>query len=243
MGFDRSGIEDGRARRRRLLALGLGLGGWPPAGARGGRAADRQFRRARHPRSASRLGRLGEPVIGDMLLGLTTEAADGSVIPGAAESWEVSDDGTVYTFALRDHTWSDGTPVTAEDFVFALQRILDPAEAAEYASLLYTIKNAKPLNEGAMAGMDQLGAQALDPEDARDHAREPDALLRRAADPLHRLPDPQAQGRGAGRATGSSPATSSATAPTRRSSGCPTATSSWSRTRRSTTPRTSRSTA
>ncbi len=103
-------------------------------------------------------------IVGDMFMGLTTEAADGSVIPGAAESWTVSDDGTVYTFKLRDHTWSDGVPVTADDFVFALRRILDPATAAEYASLLYTIKNAKPLNEGAMQGMDQLGVRALDPK-------------------------------------------------------------------------------
>ena len=65
-------------------------------------------------------------IIGDMFMGLATEAADGSVIPGAAERWQVSDDGTVYTFTLRDHTWSDGTPVTADDFVFALRRILDP---------------------------------------------------------------------------------------------------------------------
>jgi oligopeptide transport system substrate-binding protein len=101
-------------------------------------------------------------IIGDMFMGLTTEAADGSVIPGAAERWQVSDDGTVYTFTLRDHTWSDGTPVTADDFVFALRRILDPAEAAEYASLLYTIKNAKPLNEGALEGMEQLGVRAHD---------------------------------------------------------------------------------
>jgi oligopeptide transport system substrate-binding protein len=101
-------------------------------------------------------------IIGDVFLGLTTEAADASVIPGAAESWQVSDDGTVYTFELRDHTWADGTPVTADDFVFALRRILDPAEAAEYASLLYTIKNAKLLNEGALEGMDQLGVRALD---------------------------------------------------------------------------------
>ena len=58
-------------------------------------------------------------IIGDMFMGLTTEAADGSVIPGAAERWQVSDEGTVYTFKLRGHTWSDGTPVTADDFVFA----------------------------------------------------------------------------------------------------------------------------
>ena len=151
------------------------------SGARRGRAArprPRQ-RRRRSRRASCRIANSGEPdtldphhvsgvwenrIIGDMLMGLTTEAADGSVIPGAAESWEVSDDGTVYTFTLRDHSWSDGTPVTADDFVFALQRILDPAEAAEYASLLYTIKNAKALNEGAIEGMEQLGVQALDPK-------------------------------------------------------------------------------
>ena len=176
-------------------------------------------------------------------MGLTTEAADGSVIPGAAESWEVSDDGTVYTFTLRDHSWSDGTPVTADDFVFALRRILDPAEAAEYASLLYTIKNAKALNEGAIEGMEQLGVQALDAEDPRDHAREPDALLRRAADPLHRLPDPQAQGRGAGRRLDQARQHRRQ----RRLHGgrvaAQLATSSWSRTTSSTMPTTCRSTA
>lgn len=101
-------------------------------------------------------------VIGDMFMGLTTEAADGTVIPGAAESWTVSDDGTVYTFTLRDHTWSDGTPVTTDDFVFALRRILDPETAAEYASILYTIKNAQALNEGTMEGMENLAVRAVD---------------------------------------------------------------------------------
>ncbi|MGH1478906.1 MAG: peptide ABC transporter substrate-binding protein [Geminicoccales bacterium] len=101
-------------------------------------------------------------IIGDMFLGLTTEAADGSVIPGAAESWTVSDDGLVYTFTLRDHNWSDGTPVTADDFVFAMRRLLAPETAAQYASLLYTVKNAKGLNEATMDGMDQLGAKAID---------------------------------------------------------------------------------
>ena len=103
-------------------------------------------------------------IIGDMFMGLTTEAADGSVIPGAAESWQVSDDGLVYTFKLRDHAWSDGVPVTADDFVFAFHRILDPTTAAEYASLLYTIKNAKPINEGAIADLDELGVRAPDPK-------------------------------------------------------------------------------
>ncbi|MDC6679259.1 ABC transporter substrate-binding protein, partial [Leclercia adecarboxylata] len=77
-------------------------------------------------------------VVGDLFEGLVTEAADGSRIPGVAESWEISDDGTVYTFTLRsDAKWSDGEPVTADDFVFAFQRILTPATAANYAYLLY----------------------------------------------------------------------------------------------------------
>jgi oligopeptide transport system substrate-binding protein len=158
MGFDRSGIKARRLGWIALLAVGLGSG---PALAAGElRIANSGEPDTLDPHHVS--GVWENRIIGDILMGLTTEAADGSVVPGAAESWEVSDDGTVYTFTLRDHSWSDGTPVTAGDFVFALQRILDPAEAAEYASLLYTIRNAKALNEGAMEGMDQLGVKALD---------------------------------------------------------------------------------
>ena len=158
MGFDRSGIKAGGLGGIALLALGLGTG---PALAAGElRIANSGEPDTLDPHHAS--GTWENRIIGDMFMGLTTEAADGSVIPGAAERWQVSDDGTTYTFTLRDHRWSDGTPVSAEDFVFALRRILDPAEAAEYASLLYTVKNARALNEGAMTGMDQLGARALD---------------------------------------------------------------------------------
>ncbi len=122
------------------------------------------------------IGNMGEPasldphfisgtwesgIVGNMFLGLTTEAVDGSIIPGAAESWTVSDDGTVYTFKLRDHNWSDGTPVTAEDFVFGLNRILKPETAAQYASLLYTIKNAEAVNTGK-AGPEALGVKVID---------------------------------------------------------------------------------
>jgi oligopeptide transport system substrate-binding protein len=101
-------------------------------------------------------------IAADMFLGLTTEGPDGLPIPGAAESWEVSDDGKVYTFKLRDHKWSDGTPVTAGDFVFAMQRILKPEFAAEYASLLYPILNAKAINEGSITDAGQLGVKAID---------------------------------------------------------------------------------
>lgn len=100
-------------------------------------------------------------IIGDMFLGLTQHTADGQVIPAMAESWTTSDDGLIWTFNLRDTTWSDGVPLTAEDFVFALRRIQDPAIASQYSSLLYVIKNAQPLNEGRVAP-EELGVRAID---------------------------------------------------------------------------------
>ncbi len=102
-------------------------------------------------------------ILGDLFLGLTTEAADGSIIPGSAESWTISDDGLTYTFKLREGLkWSDGEPVTAEDFVFSLQRILNPELAAEYAWILYVIENAEAINTGKEADFSKLGATALD---------------------------------------------------------------------------------
>lgn len=89
-------------------------------------------------------------IVGDMLMGLTTENAKGEPTPGAAESWDVSKDGLVWTFHLRDHSWSDGVKVTAEDFVFAWRRVLDPKTPAPYASYLYLIKNAREVNAGQM---------------------------------------------------------------------------------------------
>ena len=98
----------------------------------------------------------------DLYEGLVTEAANGELSPGVAESWTVSDDGLVYTFKLRQNAkWSNGDPVTANDFVFAYQRIQDPATAAEYANILYPIKNAQKVNKGELKG-DQLGAKAVD---------------------------------------------------------------------------------
>jgi oligopeptide transport system substrate-binding protein len=124
-----------------------------------------------------RVGNMGEPatldphhvagvwedrIIGDMFMGLTTEGPDASVVPGAAESWTVSEDGRTYTFKLRDHSWSDGVAVSADDFVFALRRILAPETAAKYASLLYPIRNAEELNSAKMTGMENLGVRAVD---------------------------------------------------------------------------------
>lgn len=100
-------------------------------------------------------------VVGDMFIGLTTENQKAEPIPGVAESWEVSEDGKTYTFKLRKCDWSDGTPMTAHDFVFSMQRILLPETAAEYASLLYIIQGAEAINKGEAAA-DTLAVKALD---------------------------------------------------------------------------------
>ena len=127
-------------------------------------------------KSVLKVGNLGEPasldphyvsgtwenrIVGNMFLGLTTEDQKGNPIPGAAESWTVSNDGLVYTFKIRNHLWSDGKPVTAQDFEFALKRIIKPETAAEYASLLYIIKGAEAINTGK-AKADTLAVKAKD---------------------------------------------------------------------------------
>jgi len=100
-------------------------------------------------------------VISDLIIGLTTDGPDGEPIPGLARSWETSADGLVWTFHLRDAVWSDGVHVTADDFVYAYQRILNPKTASVYAYLVYILKNGRALNEGKVSP-EALGAKALD---------------------------------------------------------------------------------
>jgi oligopeptide transport system substrate-binding protein len=98
----------------------------------------------------------------DLLVGLTQNDASGRPIPGMAKSWETSADGKVWTFHLRDANWSDGVPMTADDFVFSLRRIMDPATGSQYSSLLYIIQNAEAVNAGK-APLTALGVRAIDP--------------------------------------------------------------------------------
>jgi oligopeptide transport system substrate-binding protein len=100
-------------------------------------------------------------IIGDMFLGLYTEDVNAQPVLGAADSVSTSKDGLTWTFHIRPHTWSDGTPVTANDFVFAYRRILDPATAAEYRELLYPIKNAEKVSNGTLE-VSKLGVSAPD---------------------------------------------------------------------------------
>jgi len=100
-------------------------------------------------------------IIGDLLIGLTTLDAAGRPIPGAALSWTVTPDGRTWTFHLRKHVWSDGTPVTARDFVFAWQRLLDPKTGAFYAYNLWVVRNARKISNGSLQPS-ALGVSAPD---------------------------------------------------------------------------------
>ncbi len=90
-----------------------------------------------------------------------TRVMNGVPQPGVAESWDVSEDGKTVTFHLRESKWADGTPVYAEDFVYAFFRLIDPAAGHSQASGGYIIKNAQEYAEGACAPED-VGFKALD---------------------------------------------------------------------------------
>lgn len=86
---------------------------------------------------------------------------DNKIVPGQAESYEVSDDGLTYTFHLRDGLkWSDGTPLTANDFVFSWKRLSDPNVAAPYGEDM--LGYVKGYQEAAAGNIDALGVSAPD---------------------------------------------------------------------------------
>ena len=93
---------------------------------------------------------------------VTENPKDLSPEPAMAEKWDISPDGRVYTFHLRDGLkWSDGTPITATTFVRSYQRMLTPTLAAEYSYLLHFVKNAKEYNEGKLKDFSQVGFKAV----------------------------------------------------------------------------------
>ena len=97
--------------------------------------------------------------------GLTQMDDSGAAMAAVAESWETSDDGLTWTFHLRkDAKWSNGTPVTAKDFVFGWQRAVDPDVASEYAYMLSDIGQVKNAAEiiGGTKDKSELGVTAVD---------------------------------------------------------------------------------
>lgn len=83
------------------------------------------------------------------------------LVAAGAEKWEVSEDGVVWTFTLRDNTWSDGEPVTAQDYEYGVKRSLAPETASPFAFILTPIKNAAKVNSGELP-VDELGVKAID---------------------------------------------------------------------------------
>lgn len=101
-------------------------------------------------------------VIRDLGEGLTSYTATGELIPAAAASWEIAEDGLTYTFHLRQEArWSNGEPVTAHDFVAGMRRLVNPATAAVYAEMLIALENADGIVSGEIP-VSMLGVEATD---------------------------------------------------------------------------------
>jgi oligopeptide transport system substrate-binding protein len=93
-----------------------------------------------------------------------TDEPSSQPVPGAAERWEVSADGLTWTFHLRAGLqWSNGEPLTADDFIQSWRRNLAPAFGSGYAYLLFPIKNAEAFNGGKLTDPAALGLAAPDP--------------------------------------------------------------------------------
>ena len=94
--------------------------------------------------------------------GLTIRDRNNKIVPGVAESWDISDDGKTYTFYLRTNSmWSDGKPVVASDFVYSWRRQVDPKVASEYSYQHEPVKNAMAITRGELP-VDALGVRAVD---------------------------------------------------------------------------------
>ena len=103
-------------------------------------------------------------VIFNIMSGLTQMDDKMGIVPALAKSWEISGDGKRYVFSLRDDVfWSDGKPVTANDFVFAWRRLQAPATGGSYATFLYDVVNAYEINTGEVKDLTALGVEAPDP--------------------------------------------------------------------------------
>jgi ABC-type oligopeptide transport system substrate-binding subunit len=96
--------------------------------------------------------------------GLTTANPNGGAnLSGAAESWSISDDGKEYIFNLnKNGKWSNGDPVTAEDFVWSWKRILTASLGSQYPDMLYYLEGASDYHNGITDDFDTVGVKAID---------------------------------------------------------------------------------
>ncbi len=98
----------------------------------------------------------------DLFEGLVARAPDGTIIPGVAERWNISEDGLTWTFFLRaEARWSNGEAMTAEDWLFSFRRIVDPATGSRFAILLNPVLNAEEIIAGRLPP-EELGVRVVD---------------------------------------------------------------------------------
>lgn len=151
-----------------LLMLACG-GGSKPSGTEGGekKSGGRAFTLNLGTEPASIDPQISTDIAGGTVNDLITEGLlktdkDGKVVAGLAEKWESTEDGLVWTFHLRDGIkWSNGDPITANEFRAAWVRALDPETASEYSYMLYPIKNGEKFNTGK-AKAEDLGIKVID---------------------------------------------------------------------------------
>ena len=102
-------------------------------------------------------------ILHDLFEGLVTIGPAGEALPGQAESWTISPDGMTYRFTLRPGlAWSNGAPLTAEDFAWSWRRMVDPRTGSKYGFPFYPIVNAERIVTGAEPDPNALGVRALD---------------------------------------------------------------------------------
>ena len=108
-------------------------------------------------------------VVSTLFEGLVAEdPVDLHPVPGVAESWDISPDGLTYTFHLRANArWSNGDPVTAQDFSNSIRRVLTHTLAADYATMLYVLVNAAAYHQGLLADFSQVGVATPDARTVR----------------------------------------------------------------------------
>lgn len=123
--------------------------------------------------------------------GLLRMVKGNRLIPGVAKSYHVSKDGLTWTFNLRHSKWSDGTPVTAKDFVYSWRRTVTPKTAGEFAYTFDHIKNAKAINQGKMAPA-KLGAIAKSPYKLVVHLTRPQSYFKYLVSQAYFFPQSQA---------------------------------------------------
>jgi oligopeptide transport system substrate-binding protein len=120
---------------------------------------------------------VSQRVLDDLFEGLVTLSEDGRTVPGVALTWDTSADGKTWTFHLRnDARWSNGQPLTADDFVYAWRRQVDPAMGSEYAQALAPIENAMDAAAGKMAPA-RLGVESAGPSTLVVHLHAPTPYL------------------------------------------------------------------